>query len=71
MTPERMLSAAIADRLGILIWMKTKDGIKGRKKPKSVLDILLNSKTEKEDIIAYDFGQEFADEWNRLTGRKV
>lgn len=70
-TPERMLSAAIADRLGLLVWMKTKDGMKGRKKPKSVLDILLNSKQEKEDIIAYDSGQAFEDEWNRLTGKEV
>ncbi len=69
--PERILEASIADRLGLLVWMQTKDGRKGKKKPKSILEALLNSSTEKEDIAVYDSGQAFTDEWNRLTGREV
>lgn len=69
--PERILEASIADRLGLLVWMQTKDGRKGKNKPKSILEALLNSSTEKEDIAVYDSGQAFTDEWNRLTGREV
>lgn len=70
-TPERVLEAAVADRLGLLVWMQTKDGRKGKKRPKSILEALLNPNTEKEDIAVYDSGQAFTDEWNRLTGREV
>ena len=70
-TPERMLSAAIVDRLGLLIWLQTKDGRRGRKRPRSILDLLSNQMKEKDDIILYESGQAFADEWERLVGKEV
>lgn len=36
-----MLLAAVADRLSILVWAKTKDAQHGRNKPKSILDEMI------------------------------
>lgn len=45
---DTLLLAAIADRLSILCWKDTKDGMKGRNKPDMILDALLNEKKECE-----------------------
>lgn len=37
---QELLLAAIADRLSILVWFQTKDGQKGRRRPKSLVDLL-------------------------------
>lgn len=34
------LLAIIADRLGLLLWAQTKDGQKGRNRPKSIFDVI-------------------------------
>lgn len=44
--PELLLLAHIADRLGLLVWQKTKDGQKGRKRPPSFVEEL-TGKTDK------------------------
>lgn len=36
-TFDRMLAATCADALNLLVWMQTKDGRKGRNRPKSIL----------------------------------
>lgn len=45
-----MLLAAIADRLSILAWQKTEDGMKGRKAPKSILEELTKETETKETV---------------------
>lgn len=46
-TPTLTLLAAIADRLGLLVWLQTKDGQKGRNRPKSILSELMKETEEK------------------------
>ena len=36
------LLAIIADRLGLLLWAQTKDGQKGRNRPKSIFEAITN-----------------------------
>lgn len=55
---ETMLLASIVDRLGILIWSKTKDGQKGRNQPKSILESLSKITKEKETIV-FNTSEEF------------
>lgn len=52
LTPEQTLLAAIADRLGLLVWMQTKDGHKGRNRPKSILSELTRDETEAPESFA-------------------
>lgn len=47
-----LLLAAIADRLSLLVWTKTKDAQKGRNKPQMITEGLLK-KTEKKNIEAF------------------
>lgn len=68
--PEMILNAAIADRAGMLVWMQSKDGAKNRNRPASILDKILNPEKEKEDVTTFATGQDFEDEWNRLSGRE-
>lgn len=55
---ETMLLASIVDRLGILIWSKTKDGQKGRNQPKSILESISKIAKEKETIV-FNTSEEF------------
>ena len=68
--PEMILNAAIADRAGMLAWMQSKDGAKNRNRPASILDKILNPEKKKEDVTTFATGQDFEDEWNRLSGRE-
>lgn len=68
--PEMILNAAIADRTGMLVWMQSKDGAKNRNRPASILDKILNPEKKKEDVTTFATGQDFEDEWNRLSGRE-
>lgn len=45
--PMLTLLAAIADRLSLLVWFQTKDGQKGRNRPKSILSELMKETEEK------------------------
>lgn len=46
---DTLLLAMIADRLGLLVWFRTKDGQKGRNRPGSILDALLDRKEDREN----------------------
>ena len=52
---DTMIMAAIADRLAILLWRQTKDGQKGRNRPK----LLLEQEKEKDEILTFSSGAEF------------
>lgn len=64
---ETMLLASIVDKLSILIWFQTKDGQKGRNRPRMITDILLKQEKESE-ILAFRSGEEFEKERHRLIG---
>jgi len=53
---EIMLMAAIVDRLSLLVWFQTKDGEKGRNKPRSILETI----TPKESKVSvFESGEDF------------
>jgi len=62
-SPNILLLSGIIDRLNLLLWTKTEDGLKGINKPKSILDELYNKES---DISAFASGKEFEEERNRL-----
>nr|DAX27462.1 MAG TPA: protein of unknown function (DUF5361) [Caudoviricetes sp.] len=68
-TNEETLLAMIVDRLSILCWGKTKDGQKGRNKPKMITDILLNG-SKKDEVKSYDTIDSFKTEWDKITQDK-
>lgn len=65
---DTLLLAAIADRLSLLVWVKTKDGTQGTNKPQSMMAILLG-KTEQKNVLAFDTPDAFENEWRKITGR--
>lgn len=50
---DTLLLAAIADRLSLLVWSKTKNAQKGRKRPQMITEGLLK-KSGKKDIEAFN-----------------
>lgn len=66
-TTEEMLLSALVDNTKLLAWLQSTDGIKGINRPESLLEQLMKKESEK-DIIAFSSGDEFDEEWKRLTG---
>lgn len=61
---ETTLIAKMADDLSMLLWSKTKDGQKGRNKPKSILAMLSNAeRKEDSDIVLFESGEDFRKAW--------
>lgn len=58
-TLDQMLLSVIADRLGILIWQKTKDGHKNRNQPKSIFKALSGQDKQKEELMSFESPEEF------------
>ena len=63
---DQTLQAAQLDALNLLIWQNTKDGARGRRKPKSVVDQLNKKAEKKDDIATYSSGEEFERERQRM-----
>ncbi len=55
---DRSVQLAILDELRMLVWMQTKDAVKGRNRPESVLGALLNPKTRSK-VIGFRTPEEF------------
>lgn len=69
---DSLLLAYAVDRLSWLVWAKTKDGQKGRNKPKSIVDILLHRNDEevtKVDSDVFDSLEAFKAERERILER--
>lgn len=61
---ELLIQAAMADYLATLVWMKTKDGQKGRRRPKSILQAI--TKEEKSDVVVYSSPEAFDEAREKL-----
>lgn len=46
LTIEQMMLAGLVDRVSLLLWQRTKDGVEGRNRPKSVLEALEGQSTQ-------------------------
>ena len=63
---ETMLLAGISDKLGILLWAQTKDGQKGKNRPISILEKVLNLPKKRKEEVAFASGEEFESTRNQL-----
>ena len=54
---QDLLLAAAVDRLSLLVWSKTKDAEKGRKKPKSIVEAL--TKSENKELMSFASAEDF------------
>ncbi len=61
-----MLLAHTVDRLGLLIWQKTKDGQRGRNKPESIAEALAATTRKKSRVDAFDTPEEFNEARRRI-----
>ena len=66
---DRILMAGILDRLSLLVWMQSTDGVKGRNRPQSILEIMLNQDGLADKLESFSSGEEFDRRWAELTGR--
>lgn len=67
LTLEQNLLARLVDSVNFLAWAQTEDAQKGRNRPKSILDLLLdNKKKQLESLTKEGFHQR----WKELTGKK-
>lgn len=72
---DTLLNAMIADRLNILVWMKTKDGSKGRNRPKSIVDALTGAEEQKtrnalENATVFDSVEDLKEALKKSRRRK-
>lgn len=61
---DQMLMALAVDNLQFLSWSKTKNGQKGRKRPKSILKKLLGQDKPKDELEVFDSPEAY-DHWMR------
>lgn len=69
-TMEEMLLSALVDNTKLLAWLQSSDGANGTNRPKSLLNALLNKDSDEREIITFASGEEFDEEWKRLTGKE-
>lgn len=65
MSTQEVLLAGILDRLSYIAWTKTKDAAKGRNRPQSVLNEILDRKP-KSEIEIFESGDDFMRRLNEL-----
>ena len=58
LTRSELLQTVIADYLALILWSKTKDGQKGRNKPKPLRDVITGGKNKKE-IVGFSTHDDF------------
>lgn len=58
LTQSDLLRTVIADYLALLVWMKTKDGQKGRNRPRPLREVISKQKKQRE-IVGFDSPEEF------------
>lgn len=64
------LLAHTVDRLGILIWQKTKDGAKGVNMPESLYQKLTEGPVEKPNM-GFRSSEDFQDYWKRAVEERT
>ena len=63
---QELLLATIADRLGLLLWAQSEDGVKNVNRPKSIFDTLMGVEDE-EKVMSFDTLDEFKRRYEELT----
>lgn len=66
-TLDIMFLAMITDKLSTLVWFQTKDGAKGKNRPPSIYEAIMNSgKEEEPELAGFDSPEEFWEARNRI-----
>ncbi|HEQ7207232.1 TPA: DUF5361 domain-containing protein [Streptococcus pyogenes] len=66
---DTVLLAGIYDNTNLLFWSKTKDGQSGQNKPKSMVEAISGSKSQKaNEVISFASGEDFANARKQLLG---
>ena len=69
---ETMLLAGIQDKLNVLIWQQTKDGMNGRNYPASMVALLTKShqKSKTSDLVGFESSEDFLKEREKLLRKE-
>lgn len=67
---DTLLLTMIADALHVLIWQNTRDGVKGRNRPKSILQTILDGSPERETS-SFESVEDFRAWYATMTGGKT
>ena len=71
-TQEILILSMIADRLGMLAWMLSEDGQKGRNKPPQLIEMLYGNeiKQAKSDVLTFDTPEAFEKARRKILNRE-
>lgn len=64
---DSLLLAGISDRVSFLLWSKTKDGQKGKNRPKSIVDSFTVQPQKEKNEIVFNSGKDFEEMRKRLV----
>ncbi|WP_413518445.1 DUF5361 domain-containing protein [Carnobacterium maltaromaticum] len=64
---DSLLLAGISDRVSFLLWSKTKDGQKGKNRPKSIVDSFTVQPQKEKNEIVFNSGKDFEEMRQRLV----
>ena len=69
---ETLLLAGIQDKLNVLIWQQTKDGMNGRNYPASMLALLTKSqrRSKTSDLVGFESSEDFLKEREKLLRKE-
>lgn len=65
---DRILLMRMVDELAFLSWTKTKDANKGKNRPESILQKVLQPKRKSEAQMAFESAEAFENAWRSITG---
>ncbi len=66
---ETALLAGAVDRLSLILWSRTKDGVEGRNKPASILSILMGVQEQEEnEFETFETPEAFEAYWRQAFG---
>lgn len=66
MDMEQSLLAMIVDGINTLCWMQSRDGQKGKNRPKSILKELTKRRGTSDDVLLFDSAEEFEQARNEI-----
>nr|DAK21889.1 MAG TPA: protein of unknown function (DUF5361) [Caudoviricetes sp.] len=69
---ETLLLAGIQDKLNVLIWQQTKDGMNGRNYPQSMVAMLTKAqvKGKTSDLVGFESSEDFLKEREKLLRKE-
>ena len=57
-TPDMLMYATMIDRLSLIAWLNSRDGAKGKNRPKSMLEMIIGSNKERNEMV-FASGKDF------------